>query len=92
MLSEIIVFRSQTEAMPTDIFLSIANIIRSLSRIFSLILITSENFVREKESDDSCTGLNNETGRCDYLRRCFYHEYDLNFTLAVIHSCTIGKA
>ncbi|XP_006608287.2 proclotting enzyme-like [Apis dorsata] len=52
----------------------------------------TENFVRGKEPDDSCTGLNNETGRCDYLRRCFYHEYDSNFTLAVIHSCTIGNA
>lgn len=51
MSSEIIVFRSQTEAMSTDIFLSIANIIRSLvSRIFSLVSIKLQKISFEEKS------------------------------------------
>lgn len=86
LLNEIIVFHKRNQCQLIYSYL----LPTSGCYLVSFILITSENFVRGK--DDLCTGLNNEAGRCDYLRQCFYHEYESNFTLAVMHSCTIGKA
>ncbi|XP_076677168.1 chymotrypsin-C [Andrena cerasifolii] len=39
----------------------------------------------------SCTGLDDKTGHCGYLKRCFSDDYRSNFALAMSHSCTIDR-